>query len=66
MRCAAIRASESLHKEGDHSLVPDLTATAHDPDPNVVIEVMMTANLLQWPKVTNLEDAPWSRIRELA
>jgi mono/diheme cytochrome c family protein/glucose/arabinose dehydrogenase len=57
VRCAAIRASESLYKQGDHSLVPDLTALAHDPDPNVVIQVVMTANLLQWPKAEDLVDA---------
>lgn len=48
VRIAAIRASETLCKKGDVSLVPDIKALAKDPDPLVVIQVMMTANLLKW------------------
>jgi len=57
VRCAAIRVGESLYKEGDHSLVEDVTSLTNDPDPNVVIQVMMTANYLQWPNSTNLINA---------
>jgi glucose/arabinose dehydrogenase/mono/diheme cytochrome c family protein len=57
VRCAAIRVSESLYKQGDHSLAPDVTSLTNDPDPNVVIQVMMTANYLQWPNSTNMIDA---------
>jgi hypothetical protein len=49
VRIAAIRASESLYKKGDHSLVPDIAALAKDPDVKVVIQVMLTANFLKWP-----------------
>ena len=48
VRIAAIRASETLYKKGDTSLVPDIKAMANDRDPNVVIQVMMTANFLKW------------------
>lgn len=48
VRRAAIRVSESLYKKGDHSLVPDVLALTNDPDPNVVIQVLLTANLYQW------------------
>ena len=54
VRLAAIRASETLYGKGDHSLVPDIAALAHDPDANVVVQVMLTANLLQWPDWQNL------------
>jgi mono/diheme cytochrome c family protein/glucose/arabinose dehydrogenase len=48
VRVAAIRASETLFKEGEKSLVPDLLALRKDPDPEVVIQLLMTARLLQW------------------
>ncbi len=48
VRCAAIRISESFYKRNDHSLVDDVFALTNDPDPNVVIQVMLTANFLQW------------------
>jgi mono/diheme cytochrome c family protein len=54
VRVAAIRVSESLFKNGDKSLVPDIKALAYDSDPNVVIQVMMTAHLLDWPDATKL------------
>ncbi|MDB6023314.1 MAG: coagulation factor 5/8 type domain protein, partial [Pedosphaera sp.] len=54
VRVAAIRTSETLYKKGDHSLVPDLIALAADPDANVVIQMMMTANMLKWPDWQNL------------
>jgi mono/diheme cytochrome c family protein/glucose/arabinose dehydrogenase len=49
VRAAAIRVSESLYKQGDKAVVTDVYALAADADPNVAIQVMMTANLLKWP-----------------
>ena len=57
VRSAAIRVSESLYKAGDHSLVAEVTSLTNDPDPNVVIQVLMTANLLQWTNAASLIQA---------
>ena len=57
MRIAAIRASETLYKKGDVSLMPDVLALNHDPDPNVVIQLMMTAHFLKWPNSGKLIEA---------
>jgi mono/diheme cytochrome c family protein len=54
VRIAAIRAGETLYKQGDKSLVPDVLALNHDPDPNVVIQTMMTAHLLNFPDAIRL------------
>jgi mono/diheme cytochrome c family protein/glucose/arabinose dehydrogenase len=54
VRIAAIRASETLYKQGDSSLVPDIEALTKDSDPESVIQVMMTANLLKWPGAASL------------
>ena len=54
VRVAAIRAGETLYKAGDQSLMPDVLALEKDPDPNVVIQVMMTAHLLRWPDSAKL------------
>ena len=54
VRIAAIRASETLYKAGDHSLIPDIVALAKDPDPDVVLQVLLSANLYQWPDWINL------------
>lgn len=48
VRKGAIRASETLIKEGDDSLAPDITALASDSDSGVAIQAMMTAKLLQF------------------
>jgi mono/diheme cytochrome c family protein len=56
VRIAAIRTSESLYKKGDHSLVPDVTALAKDPDVNVVLQALLTAELLKLPD--------WKRLLE--
>ncbi len=48
VRIAAIRASETLFKKGNPSLVADIQSLGSDRDPNVVIQAMMTANLLKW------------------
>ena len=60
VRSAGIRVSETLYKNGDHSLVPDLAKLTGDPDPSVVIQVLLTANLLQWTNAANLIEATLS------
>jgi mono/diheme cytochrome c family protein/glucose/arabinose dehydrogenase len=57
VRIAAIRASETIYKKGDKSLVEEIQMLAKDPDPNVVIQVMMTANLLKWPDTVKMLEA---------
>jgi len=57
VRIAAIRASESLYKKGEQSLLPDLQAMMTDKDPNVVIQCMMTAKFLKWPDATKKIEA---------
>jgi mono/diheme cytochrome c family protein len=52
MRIQAIRASETLYKAGNKSLADDYRALTKDPDTNVVIQAMLTANLFK------LTDAP--------
>jgi mono/diheme cytochrome c family protein len=47
IRIQAIRASESLYKSGDASFAADYLAMTHDPDPNVVIQAMLTMNVLK-------------------
>ncbi len=54
VRIAAIRASETLYKNDDSSLVGAIQKLAGDPDPNVVIQVMLTANLLKWNDARDL------------
>ena len=49
VRIAAIRTSETLFKKGDSSLIPGVRLLARDADPSVVIQAMLTANLLKWP-----------------
>ncbi len=48
VRIAAIRARETLFKNGDKTLLSDMEALATDRDANVVIQIMMTANFLKW------------------
>jgi mono/diheme cytochrome c family protein len=48
VRIAAIRASETLFKQGNKSLVGDVEAMSADTDPSVVIQAMMTAHYLKW------------------
>ena len=47
MRIQAIRASESLYKAGDRSFADDWRALARDTDTDVVIQAMLTMNLLK-------------------
>ncbi len=49
LRIAAIRASESLYKADDKSLLPDVLAMEKDSDPNVVIQSFLTAKRLEAP-----------------
>ncbi len=50
MRIQAIRASESLYKAGDRSFADDWRALANDTDTDVVIQAMLTLNLLTRPR----------------
>ena len=54
VRSAAIRASETLFKQGEAALSDDITALLQDPDPSVVIQVLMTADRLKWPNARAL------------
>ena len=54
VRIQGLRASETLYKGGDHSFDADYRRLAADPDTDVVIQAMLTMNLLKTP------DAPSS------
>ena len=62
MRIQAIRASESLYKDGDRSFDADYRALTADKDTDVVIQAMLTLNHF---KAANLADvvraARWPR-----
>jgi putative heme-binding domain-containing protein len=49
MRVQAMRLSESLVKAGDRSLLDDVRTLTKDKDANVVIQAMLTLNLLKAP-----------------
>jgi len=49
VRIAAIRASESLCKNGDATLVQDIQALSQDPDSEVALQTLLTGKLLHWP-----------------
>ena len=49
MRIQAIRASETLYKAGDRSFAADWRALATDADTDVVIQAMLTLNVLKVP-----------------
>jgi mono/diheme cytochrome c family protein/glucose/arabinose dehydrogenase len=51
MRIQAIRASETLYKAGDRSLLADYRAAAKDSDPDAVIQAMLTLNLFKAPEL---------------
>jgi mono/diheme cytochrome c family protein len=51
MRIQAIRASETLYKAGDRSLAADYRRLAQDTDVDVVIQAMLTLNVLKDPRV---------------
>ena len=54
VRIAAIRSGESLMKNGDTALTNDVRALTKDSDPNVVLQVLLTAKLLNWPDNSKL------------
>jgi len=49
VRIQAIRASESLYKAGDRSFAADWRALLQDPHTDVVIQAMLTMNILKVP-----------------
>ena len=49
MRIQAMRASETIYKGGDKSLAADYRRLARDADPDVVIQAMLTMNILKVP-----------------
>jgi mono/diheme cytochrome c family protein len=51
MRIQAIRASETLFKNGDPSFAADYRALARDTDADVAIQAMLTLNLLKDPEL---------------
>ncbi len=57
IRIQAVRASESLYKAGDKSLAADYRALLKDADADVVIQAMLTINLLQVPNSSALIQA---------
>jgi mono/diheme cytochrome c family protein len=54
VRIAAIRASETLFKKGNHSLADSIRSLVNDRDPNVVIQALLTANYLKWDDAKDL------------
>ncbi len=54
MRVQAIRASETLYKAGDRSFADDYRAMTKDPDPNVVIQAMLTTHLFNLPDAADV------------
>ena len=54
MRVQAIRASETLYKAGNRTFADDYRAMTKDADPNVVIQAMLTANLLKLPDAADV------------
>jgi mono/diheme cytochrome c family protein/glucose/arabinose dehydrogenase len=54
LRIQGIRASESLYKAGDRSFAADWRALTSDADTDVVIQAMLTLNLLKVPDAADL------------
>jgi mono/diheme cytochrome c family protein len=54
MRVQAIRASETLFKAGDKSLLATYRTMAGDPDPDVAIQALLTLNVLKAPDVAEV------------
>jgi glucose/arabinose dehydrogenase/mono/diheme cytochrome c family protein len=55
VRSAGIRISESVYKRANNpSLVDAVLSLTNDPDPNVVIQVMLTANFMRWTNSATL------------
>lgn len=49
VRAGAVRAAETLLKKDNAALITEIKALAHDTDPTVVLQVIMTSKLLNWP-----------------
>jgi putative heme-binding domain-containing protein len=54
LRVQAIRLAESLFKAGDKSLTDEIQARTKDADPNVVIQALMTIQLLKLPRAAQV------------
>ena len=54
MRVQAIRASETLFKSAQRSFADDYRAMTKDPDPDVALQALLTANLFRLPGVDAL------------
>jgi mono/diheme cytochrome c family protein len=54
MRVQAIRASETLYKAANRSFADDYRAMTKDPDPDVALQALLTANLLKLPNIEAL------------
>ena len=54
MRVQAIRASETLYKGANRTFADDYRAMAGDPDPDVALQALLTANLFKLPDVEAL------------
>ena len=61
LRIQALRASETLYKAGDRSFDADYQRLAADPDVDVVIQAMLTMNVLKAPEVTAVAKAAMDR-----
>jgi mono/diheme cytochrome c family protein len=57
MRIQAIRASETLYKAGDRSFDNDYRALSKDKDVDVVIQAMLTMNILKVPDASTMVKA---------
>ena len=71
VRVAAVRVSESLVKNGDHTLRGEVLSLAQDPDAAVALQAMLTARLLGWPEHQALltsaaASSPFSGVKQLA
>ncbi|MFZ4767247.1 MAG: DUF7133 domain-containing protein [Roseimicrobium sp.] len=70
VRATAIRAAESLLKQGHTTLIADIKALKTDKDPTVVLQTMLTAKLLNWPEwkkeaTATLSMSPSMGVREI-
>lgn len=54
VRRAAVRAAETLHKDGKHELNSNLIIMARDANPEVAIQGLLTARMLQLPSSSEL------------
>ena len=54
MRVQAIRASETLYKAASRGFADDYRAMTKDPDPDVALQALLTANLFRLPNVEAL------------